>query len=339
VLSKKVKTVQISSITFDRTARQRSEIDVSDILESVRRRGILTPICITESGRLIFGERRLTAAKQCGHTEILARIAPDSLSEIDLETLELEENIMREDLSWQDRARAVYRLWQLYEQPTQTAFAKMTGYDSSTISRYLDAAQEMLKGNERVSNAPTLNKAVNVTVRQRERETNHALADIIDTVGGSQPPPLEVEVPSLLNLDFHSWAQTYSGLKFNVIHCDFPYGINLHESDQLQVDAPGTHQTYNDTEDTFWQLCETLASCRNNFLSHSAHMIFWYSMKFQVQVMDFMRNRLPEWTFDDYPLVWMKSDNRGIAPDVERRPRRIYETALFGWRGERKLVA
>jgi DNA modification methylase len=52
----------------------------------------------------------------------------------------------------------------------------------------------------------------------------------------------------------------------------------------------------------------------------------------------FFASRFAEWTFEDYPLVWMKTDNRGIAPDVERRPRRIYETALFGWRGERKLV-
>jgi DNA modification methylase len=69
-------------------------------------------------------------------------------------------------------------------------------------------------------------------------------------------------------------------------------------------------------------------------------MIFWHSMKedLYLPMRDFFRTRFPEWTFEDYPLIWLKSDNRGIAPDVERRPRRIYETALFGWRGERKLV-
>lgn len=34
----------------------------------------------------------------------------------------------------------------------------------------------------------------------------------------------------------------------------------------------------------------------------------------------------------------MKSDNVGILPDPERGPRRIYETCLFGSRGDRKIV-
>lgn len=337
MLSKKVKSVPIDSITFDRSTRQRSEIDVSDIIESIKRRGVLTPICITESGRLIFGERRLTAAKQCGYKDILARIAPDNLSEHDLQILELEENLMRAELPWQDRARAMHKLWELSGRLPKATFAESIGYAPSVVNRYLDAATEIAAGNERVAKAPTLNKAVNVTIRQRDRESNNVLADIIDTIGGGEAPPVLEEAPSIINESFHAWAPLYIGPKFNLIHCDFPYGIGLDESDQLQVGGTA-HQTYRDTEDTFWQLCQTLATHKDRFISHSAHMIFWYSMKFHREILDFFAQRMPEWTFDEYPLVWLKSDNRGIAPDVTRRPRRIYETALFGWRGDRKIV-
>jgi hypothetical protein len=34
----------------------------------------------------------------------------------------------------------------------------------------------------------------------------------------------------------------------------------------------------------------------------------------------------------------MRGENEGIAPDPQRRPRRCYEMAFFGWRGDRKLV-
>lgn len=34
----------------------------------------------------------------------------------------------------------------------------------------------------------------------------------------------------------------------------------------------------------------------------------------------------------------MKSDGAGIIPDPERGPRQIYETCLFGSRGDRKIV-
>ena len=39
-----------------------------------------------------------------------------------------------------------------------------------------------------------------------------------------------------------------------------------------------------------------------------------------------------------HPLVSIKSDNVGILSDPRRPPRRIYETALLGTRGDRHLV-
>jgi DNA modification methylase len=38
------------------------------------------------------------------------------------------------------------------------------------------------------------------------------------------------------------------------------------------------------------------------------------------------------------PLIWAKPDNKGILPDWRRGPRQIYETALFGSRGDRLIV-
>lgn len=338
MLSNKVKSVPIESITVARDTRQRREIDVSDILESIKRRGVLTPICITESGNLIFGERRLTAAKLAGLKTILARIAPNDLSALDLEILELEENLMRQELPWQDKARAMAKMYQISGHTSQTTFAESIGYSPGFVSRLLGAAEEIQKGNERVAQAPTMQKAINVVERQRERERNNALADIIDTVGGAaEAPPVEVQGETIVLASFHEWASSYSGPKFNVLHCDFPYGVGLDQSDQLQVGGTA-HKTYDDSPDVFWALCRTLALHQDKFLSSSCHMMFWYSMKFHSELLQFLSDHLPDWTFEEYPLVWMKSDNRGIAPDVERRPRRIYETALFGWRGDRKII-
>lgn len=341
MLSNKVQRIPIDSIIIDRPNRQRTAIDVSDIIESVKRRGVLTPICVTVSRRLIFGERRLTAAKQAGHTEILARFAPDDLSDHDLQLLELEENLMRAELPWQDKARAMAKLFALSGQANIQTFSASIGYDQSFVHKMLDAAEEIAKGNERVALAPTINKAVNVVQRQKEREQNNAIADILDTIGtGSEAPPiLPPEADPILCQSFHDWAVNYVGPKFNLIHCDFPYGVELQDSDQLQVGGTA-HATYEDGPEVFWKLLETLAREGDRFISHSAHLVFWHSMKEELYLpmRQFFRERMPEWTFEDYPLIWLKSDNRGIAPDVERRPRRIYETALFGWRGERKLV-
>jgi DNA modification methylase len=44
------------------------------------------------------------------------------------------------------------------------------------------------------------------------------------------------------------------------------------------------------------------------------------------------------WQINPFPLIWHKSDNAGVAPDPQRGPRRTYETAFFGARGDRKLT-
>jgi DNA methylase len=40
---------------------------------------------------------------------------------------------------------------------------------------------------------------------------------------------------------------------------------------------------------------------------------------------------------DPFPLMWVKSD-KGLLPDPQRGPRRMYETCFFGSLGDRKIV-
>lgn len=352
-----------SFIHIKRDERQRREIDVEDLLPSIQRMGILNPIIIDGDLTLVAGERRLTAALKLKLARVPYRMVED-LSELELQLIELDENIRREDLSWQDKASAMARMLSIYrsDDPNLTvqAFADHIGYNVNHVHKTLTAAEELAKGNERVANAPTMTKAINVITRENERVTNNVLADILDGFAGETAAPQyelpeenaadfdpEREIPivqptprvrapeqDILNTDFHTWAESYSGPKFNLIHCDFPYGVDLQDSDQ----AGANRAMYADSEDVYWRLLDTLALAQQNVISSSAHMIFWYSMKFHTETMTFFKAHFPEWTFDELPLIWHKTDNKGIAPDVERRPRRVYETALFGWRGDRKLV-
>jgi DNA modification methylase len=41
---------------------------------------------------------------------------------------------------------------------------------------------------------------------------------------------------------------------------------------------------------------------------------------------------------DPFPLIWVKDDNKGIMLDYRRGPRRIYETAFFGSRGDPRIA-
>src|SRR5258708_20224521 len=65
--------------------------------------------------------------------------------------------------------------------------------------------------------------------------------------------------------------------------------------------------------------------------------MFWFSMHYYHDTLLFFET-YTDFKIDPFPLVWMKSDNVGILPDPTRGPRRIYETCLFGARGDRQIA-
>jgi DNA modification methylase len=66
--------------------------------------------------------------------------------------------------------------------------------------------------------------------------------------------------------------------------------------------------------------------------------MFWFSMNYYTETLDFFAKAAPSLEFVQLPLIWHKTDNRGIVSDVTRRPRHVYETALMAARGDRKII-
>jgi len=93
---------------------------------------------------------------------------------------------------------------------------------------------------------------------------------------------------------------------------------------------------YDDSPELFENLLRCFVKHQEKFCADSAHLIFWLSMKNFDWVKKMLR--LTSWEVNDFPLIWHKSDNAGIAPDVQRGPRRTYEAALFAYKSDRKIV-
>jgi hypothetical protein len=137
----------------------------------------------------------------------------------------------------------------------------------------------------------------------------------------------------ILEADFCAFAEAYDGPPFNLLHCDFPYGINAHAFNQSAGAELGD---YIDDFATFERLLDALEAGVGRLLGSSAHVIFWFSMRHYQYTFERLSRFL---RVDPYPLVWHKSDNKGTLPDPSRGPRRIYEVAFFASHGDRKIVA
>lgn len=335
----------IDSIKVTRDERQRRElVGIEELADSIRRRGLLQPIVITRDLTLVAGERRITACRSLGHDFIRVTYS-DELDPGELQALELEENIKRVDLPWKDSCRAIsaYHAYRRSTDPTwnQVRTAEALGLPESDVSERLLVAKELAAGNRLVEEAPRLSTARGIVKRQAERraaaETSALVSMAAPAVakGSSEaptPPPQPSGTGFILNVDFLEWARAYDGDRFNLIHCDFPYGVGMHKSDQ---GSGASHGTYEDTPDVYWALVDSLLNHLDNFCEESAHLVFWFSMDYYQSTLEALSS---QFRVNPFPLVWHKSDGAGILPDPNRGPRRTYETAFLASRGDRKIV-
>lgn len=374
VMQDKYERRALDTIFIDREARQRRIIDVSDLLQSIKNIGVIQPIIITPSGKLIAGERRFTASKELGLPDIPVRYVSENHTEIDVQVIELEENVKRSDLHWRDHISATCRLHELYRAQkadwSQGDTAEALGVTQGLISQYYRVFRDI--DSPKIKDCTTWRQAFNVLSRVDERATANALSELMEggtdifaqiteepqlgqpisqptnvemssidnpdvkIVSTPAPLPATVALPeSILVEDFILWSESYSGQPFNFVHCDFPYGINVFGGQQSGRDS---NNTYNDSPDVYWALLGAFCKNLDRFMSHSAHLMFWFSMEHYQATLDFFAKNAPTLDVQKFPLIWHKTDNVGVLPDAKRGPRRVYETALIASREDRLIV-
>lgn len=343
MLSGEFTSVPIDSINWKRAGRIRRVITEEAILEkmeSMARLGMIHPITITREHDGIAGETRWNAAKRLGWTSISIQWS-DTLDEKELLKIEYEENYKRTDLPWQDQCDFLRRFHEMCVEEdagwTQTQTAEAMGLSPATVTNQLAVAIEIAAGNARVKDIKEYSTAVGIVRRQKERKASDELSmikigsedDADDTAVGEEVLPTS----PIVTASFLDWVKTYDGPSFNLISCDFPYGIGADKFNQGSAEAYGG---YEDSPDTYWGLVNALLDNRDKLLGTSGHIIFWFSMRYYQPTLDALR-AAGLWV-DPYPLMWHKSDNKGTLPDPERGPRRVYEVAFLCSHGDRKII-
>lgn len=351
--------VPIDFIWVDRATRQRRDLgDLTDLMSSIDRIGLINLPVIQEDGKLIAGERRWESAKRLGWTHIEVRFKND-LSSQELEQIELDENIRRLDLSWQDKALAYQRYHEIAkatsdnsETWTYANTADSLGVWPTTVVDQCKVAEALKRNDKMVVEAPRFSVALGIIERAQARERDAEL-DEVDSImeqtlqvpaKAAVTTPLQQEVKQaiksdllpltpIINANFLEWAKVWSGPKFNLLHCDFPYGVDANKHDQGAASSFGG---YEDSEEVYDELLAGLSAAMGNIVAPAAHMLFWYAAKTYTKTYEALTSM--GWTVNPVPLIWFRSDNSGVLPDPKRGPRQVYETAFLCSRGDRFIV-
>lgn len=263
--------------------RQRQEFgDEDQLSSSIERLGLLHPIVVRHDGTLVAGERRLRAIRKLAIANIgikhgNASYEPwqvpityfESLDPYGAYEAELEENVQRRDLTWQERADARARLHKLRCEQNPGQSVKDTAREllgretianetANNLNKELIVARQL--SDPDVAKAKTLTEALKI-IEIKERRARH------EAIGAALPSEVLRATHQLLVGDFRT-TNLPSGY-FDCLVSDPPYGIGV-GNQSMSMGATATHD-YDDTYEQWQLLIQDFVSTAWRILAENSH--------------------------------------------------------------------
>lgn len=339
----------INTLMIEVPSRQRRSMEVErldDLKLSIATHGLFHAIVLRDKSILVAGERRLRAMQALHEDKVSftynGYIVPErcvpfidvnAADELQALEMELDENLIREDISWQDKVRAqseIHRL-RLARNPGQTykktadEIVERTGSgDSQTIRREISRAMvtsEFLDHPD-VRSAKNEQWAFNAAARILRNEFVEKLGRNVQ----SRHSLLEGEATG------HLKTLIKAKKKFSCFIIDPPYGIDADTFHPGNSPAEKVHEYKDDMESALKFSIKLLNLCTKLSLPDSHLWMFC-----DVELFLTLRGIASDlgWTVFRTPLIW----NKGSTGYIMRRAnvRRGYEMLLFAQRSERSL--
>lgn len=337
--------------------RQRREFDTEslvDLSQSIQSKGLMHAVVVREAlvkdddGQqrfrpvLVAGERRLRAMQMLIDLEIpilhngaayLGGSVPvvylSDLSDLDAFEAELEENILRKDLTWQERSQAVSLLHNLRAEQsggvqtlTDTA-GEITGrlptkQDIVKVHKDLIVAQHL--SDPEVAKAPTRKEAFKIVERKLKAEHREVLAREFDLTKTKHTLHFGDAFDIIVNIPDES---------IDCILTDPPYGV---DADNFGDNFNLTHD-YEDGWELLLEISRVMSVEFYRVLKDNTHCYVFCSFEgWHVLARDFAAAGFRIWP---QPLIWSKGN--GNAPWLTQGHKRTYECILFASKGNREV--
>src|SRR5574339_359044 len=132
----------------DRFRKDYGEVD--KLVKSIQTYGLIHPPCVDREGNLIAGGRRMAAIDILGWQTVPVTFF-EALTERQRRILEMEENVQRKSMTWQEECLAIYEIHQLQvaegienkDYWTQQRTGEMLGISTSNVNYTLAVARAL----------------------------------------------------------------------------------------------------------------------------------------------------------------------------------------------------
>lgn len=352
----------------ERQRKTLNPVKLTELEQSILATGLINPVVVQLlpepkgpfTHRLVAGERRLTVMKRI-HSEnktlrfasqtILApsipavEIGPHELS-LHLMKIELAENIFRDDLSWQDRDRALYTIHQLEVAgnpvATITSTARMlaerggmgTTKAESSFRKAITQASVVAThlDDSAVASARNSNEAFNIIMQREEAAINAEIHRRQVAITQSKPETQRIQI---IHGDAFKVLPTLNTASFDLILSDPPYGVNAGAKGFRERTVH--HHNYSDTPEDAMNAIKLLLTEGWRLTKATANLFVFSG----IDHFPFFKSQAAAMGWKPYPvpMIWRKSLSEGLAPWGRSGPRRTYDPIFFATKGQRGLFS
>ena len=325
--------------------RQREKVHESRVAElaiSIQQDGLLHPIVVAPLDRvrfpnvpahlkyqLIAGYRRLIATASLKVTEIAVNYR-ENLSPLQLKEIELNENLQREELSFQDEVKAKKEMYELRKELYGDGFRELAQHLNESKTETWEDIQLAAA----IEVHPELAKAKNKTQANNKlrllRRKDRLEQDAVDreSTGLVTDFDHKIFLGDCL-LVTHDWNDGCCQL----VLTDPPYGINL---DKGETKKGNPHpEIYEDATYDILDLTARAAKLAYRLLTPNTHAYFWFDIKAHAKVLHILQEA--GFTVDPIPLMWVKP-GPGQVNHPDSRWGSGYEACFFCRKGNRALL-
>ena len=298
-------------IIGDRFRKEYTNLD--ELCESIREKGLIHYPSVDGSNNLIAGGRRLEALRRLGWSTIPVT-RRHFTTPIQLRELELEENLQREDMTWQEEVNLKNEILRLkqsihgvkglgrnQEGISQADVAKLVGDSPSNFSLDVGLSNAMaaIPG---LADCKTKDDA-----RKKLKQIQEKL--IVDEL-----MKRKANDPSSTSSKFKQADESYivgdalialanhPVYNYSFINCDPPYGIDLNKAKKGSENTKTVEQDYKEwSSEDYLNMCQTVAEQTFRIVENS-FMCFWFGIQWYKELYDILEKA--GWSVDAVPGIW-----------------------------------
>jgi len=321
-------------ITDIKVSRERfREVDdstLNELCDSLLRFGQLQDIIVDDTMELLDGMHRLSAARALGWTHIGGMLKSD-VSETFAREIELETNIRRKDMSWQERAKAISEIDRLKRvaDPNwgQQQTAAVVG--ASRRADVSDAIKltKMMELFPEISSAKNMSQAMNMAVRKAQ------------LVGRMVDAETEVKSDAKVAIEDRIFLgdsveviKHFEDESVDCIITDPPFGVAY---DTRVLGSVGTASAYEDSPESYRRILSMVPDLYR-VLKPDSFCVWFFGMTWYPEVRQAFRDA--GFTVDDLPIIWDRTDGRTFTNRPDRYFTRGYDVALHAFKGNPVMV-